>query len=108
MAAAAIGRRRRTRTIFTPSPLGMVVSYVLLGTWALVVLFPLYWLAVTSLKLPIDVNTGPFYIPFVDFQPTLESWRYIFVDLQGDTFRPYLNTVVVATISSILALLLRS
>jgi multiple sugar transport system permease protein len=86
----------------------MVVSYVLLGTWTLVILFPLYWLLVTSLKLPIDVNSGPFYLPYADFKPTLENWRYIFVDLQGDTFRPYLNTVVVATTSTVLALLLGS
>ncbi len=84
----------------------MAVSYALLGAWALVVLFPLYWLAVTSLKTPLDVNSGPFYFPFRDFKPTLESWRYIFVDLGGDTFRPYLNTVVVGLTSTTITLLL--
>ncbi|HEV8534567.1 MAG TPA: carbohydrate ABC transporter permease [Candidatus Limnocylindria bacterium] len=106
--AALVGRRRRAWSIYRPSPLGALGSYLVLATWAAVVLFPLYWLAVTSLKQPIDVNSGPFYLPFVDFKPTLESWRYIFVDLQGDTFRPYLNTVVVATISTLFALLLGS
>ena len=86
----------------------MAVSYVLLGVWAVVVLFPLYWLVVTSLKTPIGVNSGPFYLPFRDFQPTLESWRYIFVDLREDTFRPYLNTVVVGLTSTALTLLLGS
>ena len=86
----------------------MAVSYVLLGAWAIVVLFPLYWLAVTSLKTPIEVNSGPFYLPFRDFKPTLESWRYIFVDLREDTFRPYLNTVVVGLTSTALTLLLGS
>jgi len=86
----------------------MVVSYALLVAWALVVLFPLYWLATTSLKTPLDVNGGPFYIPFRDFQPTLESWRYIFVDLADDTFRPYLNTVVVGLTSTAITLLLGS
>jgi len=86
----------------------MVVSYALLVAWALVVLFPLYWLATTSLKTPLDVNSGPFYIPFRDFKPTLESWRYIFVDLADDTFRPYLNTVVVGLTSTAITLLLGS
>ena len=86
----------------------MAVSYVLLGAWAVVVLFPLYWLVVTSLKTPIEVNGGPFYLPFRDFKPTLESWRYIFVDLREDTFRPYLNTVVVGITSTALTLLLGS
>ncbi len=86
----------------------MVVSYLLLGAWAIVVLFPLYWLAITSLKTPIQVNSGPFYIPFRDFQPTLESWRYIIVDLGADTFRPYLNTVVVGLTSTTITVLLGS
>src|ERR671930_624641 len=90
------------------SPLGKLVAYLILGGWALVVLFPLYWLAITSFKLPIQVNAGPVYLPFVDFHPTLDAWHYIFVDLRGDTLRPYLNTVVVAVGSSTLALLLGS
>jgi multiple sugar transport system permease protein len=87
-----------------PSPFEMALSYLALGSWALVVLFPLYWLFVTSFKLPIDVNTGPYYIPFVDFQPSLHAWRYIFVDMWNDTARPYVNTVIVGLTSSVLAL----
>jgi multiple sugar transport system permease protein len=103
-----MGKRSRRAALspFTPSPAGMVVSYLILGVWTFVVLFPLYWLAVTSLKLPIHVNDGPVYLPFVDFQPSLHAWRYIFVDLRNDTLRPYMNTVVVGLTSSILSLIL--
>jgi multiple sugar transport system permease protein len=95
------------KSIFEPSPLGKAVSYLLLGLWTFVVLFPLYWLLVTSFKLPIDVNMGPFYIPFVDFQPSLHAWEYITIgDLSRDTWRPYINTVIVAFTSASLALLL--
>jgi multiple sugar transport system permease protein len=84
----------------------MLLSYLALGLWTLVVLLPLYWLIVTSLKLPIQVAQGPFYIPFVDFQPTLEAWHYILLgDLSRDTLRTYANTLVVAPISAMLALL---
>ncbi|TMC12914.1 MAG: carbohydrate ABC transporter permease [Chloroflexi bacterium] len=86
----------------------MLASYVLLFAWAFVVLFPLYWLAVTSLKTPLDVNDGPFYIPWRDFQPNLDNWRYIFVDLGPDTFRPYINTVVVGLTSTAITLILGS
>jgi multiple sugar transport system permease protein len=97
----------RRKSLSGPSPLGMVFSYLALGTWALVVLFPLYWLFVTSLKLPVDVNTGPFYVPFVDFKPSLHAWHYILVgDLSNDTIRPYVTTVIVALTSSVLSLLL--
>ncbi|TMD99867.1 MAG: carbohydrate ABC transporter permease [Chloroflexi bacterium] len=84
----------------------MVASYVVLFAWTFVVLFPLYWLAITSLKTPLDVNNGPFYIPFRDFQPNLDSWHYIFVDLGPDTFRPYMNTVVVGLTSTTITVFL--
>ena len=106
-----IGRRSwllRPSSPLDPSPLSMAVSYALLGFWAFVVLFPLYWVFITSFKLPIDVNDGPFYLMWVDFQPSAHAWKYIFVDLGRDTFRPYLNSVIVALISSALALALGS
>src|SRR5438046_1699927 len=103
----ALTRRRHhsvsTTTIGVPT---MLASYVLLFAWAFVVLFPLYWLAVTSLKTPLDVNDGPFYIPWRDFQPNLDNWRYIFVDLGPDTFRPYINTVVVGLTNPAITLIL--
>ncbi len=89
----------------SPSPLGVIISYLILGFWTFVVLFPLYWLVITAFKLPVHVNEGPTYIPFVDFQPSLHAWRYILVDLGNDTLRPYLNTVVVGVTSSILTLM---
>jgi len=96
------------RSVLDLSPGGKLVAYLILGFWSLVVLFPLYWLAITSLKLPIQVNAGPKYIPFVDFEPSLHAWRYIFVDLRNDTLRPYTNSVVVTLASSTLALVLGS
>ncbi|NCF68132.1 MAG: ABC transporter permease subunit [Chloroflexi bacterium] len=85
----------------------MFVSYVIMIFWAVVVLFPLFWLFVTSLKLPVDVNTGPFYIPFLEFKPSGHAWEYIlFGDLSNDTIRAYKNTVVVGFTSAVLTLLL--
>jgi len=99
----------RPRSLLRLSPFQMVISYALLGIWALVCLFPLYWLLVTSFKLPIDVNMGPFYVPWVDFKPSLHAWEYILVgDLSNDTRRNYANTVVVALSSAVIALILGS
>jgi len=95
------------KNINEPSLLAKILSYTILVFWTFVVLFPLYWLAITSVKLPVDVNTGPYYIPFVDFQPSLHAWHYVlFGDLQNDTIRPYINTVIVALTSATLALVL--
>ncbi len=97
----------KRKNINAPSPIAKIISYTILVIWTFVVLFPLYWLAITSLKHPIDVNSGPYYIPFVDFQPSLYAWQYVlFGDLQNDTIRPYINTVIVALTSATLALIL--
>ena len=96
------------RRIGTLAPATKVVIYGLLGLWSLVVLFPLYWVLITSFKEPIDVNDGPYYLPFVDFAPSLHAWEYIFVEVGRDTFRPYLNSVIIAVSSTALAVLFGS
>src|SRR5947207_15877760 len=91
----ALTRRRHHSVSTTTIPFPtMLISYLVLFAWAFVVLFPLYWLAVTSLKTPLDVNDGPFYIPWRDFQPNLDNWHYIFVDLDPGRFLPYVDTGV--------------
>jgi multiple sugar transport system permease protein len=57
------------------SPVASMVAHALLIVWSLFVLFPIYWVIVTSFKDAAAVNQGPFYIPFVDFEPTLSAWR---------------------------------
>jgi multiple sugar transport system permease protein len=98
----------RRRSPLDLPPLAKVICYVLLLGWAFIVLFPLWWLVVTSLKLPIQVDRGPFYIPFVDFQPTLSAWRDILVVAGGETMRPYVNTVVIGLSSALIAVILGS
>ncbi len=83
-----------------------IFSYAILLFWTIVVLFPLYWLVITSFKELFQVDNGPFYIPFGDYAPSLENWRYIFVDVWRDTYRSFRNTVIIALISSLLALLI--
>lgn len=89
---------------FKPSPAGMVVSYTLLGIWTFVVLFPIYWLLVTAFKLPIDVNTGPKFLPFIDFDPSMHAWEEMLVETGNMVTRPYTNTVIVGFSSAIIAL----
>jgi len=60
------------------SPMAKILAYTLLGVWSFFVLFPIYWVVITSFKDATAVNQGPFYIPFIDFQPTLEAWRVQF------------------------------
>ncbi len=62
------------------SPAASVVAYFLLIVWSFFVLFPIYWVIITSFKDATAVNQGPYYIPFVDFSPTLEAWRTQFTE----------------------------
>ena len=61
-------------------------TYALLFLWTLVVLVPLYWVLITSFKGPGEVDNGPFYIPFVDFTPSLQAWDFML--LQNHTLAP--------------------
>ena len=54
-----------------------ILTYAVLVFWSLVCLFPLYWVAVTSLKGDLEIMRGPFYLPFVDFTPSLDAWASI-------------------------------
>lgn len=87
---------------------GKVIVYSVLLSWSAFVLFPLYWIAVTSLKLPIDVNSGPAYLPWVDFTPNLHAWRELLVTGLADTIKPYLNSIIIALLSTFFCVLIGS
>ncbi|TIM50752.1 carbohydrate ABC transporter permease [Mesorhizobium sp.] len=104
--------RSLARRLFEPAsidsqaPVARVLTYVLLSLWTLVVVIPLYWVFITSFKGPGEVDNGPFYLPFVDFAPSLQAWDFMLV--QNYTLRPYMNSVVVAVASTLLAVLIGS
>ena len=91
------------RKIGQMAPATKIVLYTVLIAWALFVMFPIYWLIITSFKTPAAVNEGPFFIPWVDFQPSLHAWRELFVIDAGDTFRAYRNSIIIAFSSTALS-----
>jgi multiple sugar transport system permease protein len=60
------------------SPAASLLAHGLLVAWSVIVLFPIYWVIITSFKDAAAVNQGPFYVPFLDFEPTLDAWRVQF------------------------------
>jgi len=80
--------------------------YAIVIFWCFVCLFPFYWLFTTSFKQPLHVSRGPVYIPYVDYSPTGEHWQYLF-DQQGDVFfRHFRNSLIAATGSMALAVVI--
>ena len=73
--------RSLMRRLFEPksldhqAPAAKFVTYALLFIWSRVVLIPLYWVLITAFKNQGDVANGPFYLPFIDFQPKTDAGR---------------------------------
>ncbi|WP_210528989.1 carbohydrate ABC transporter permease [Rubellimicrobium arenae] len=83
-------------------------GFVLALLWFFVSLFPLYFVLVTAFKPPIAVSQGPTYIPWLDFQPTLQAFRDALSGLRGDFWGPVVSSVLVSLSATALAVLLGS
>ena len=104
----AFARLFATRRLGDMPPGRKALVYGALLLWTLVVFFPLYWVSITSLKEPGDVSNGPFYLPFIDYRPSLSAWRYVLDETGRDTLRPYLNSIIIAACSTGLAAMVGS
>ena len=83
----------------------MALSWAVITVWALVVFVPLYWLGTASLKTGLALNQEATYVPWVDFDPTFRAWKLL-VSQRDRTVPPLLNSALIATASSAVALLL--
>ena len=96
------------RKIGEMAPATKVLIYGVLIGWSLFVIFPIYWLLITSVKTPAAVNEGPFFLPWIDFQPSLHAWKDLFVYDAADTFRAYFNSILIASAATALSVLVGS
>lgn len=85
-------------------PLAAVLTYAVLIIWALICLFPLYWLTVTSLQSVDDFVRGPVYLPFVDFKPTLAAWVDVLFYAGEQLLTRYFNSTAIAVCATLLTL----
>nr|WP_243730749.1 carbohydrate ABC transporter permease [Rubellimicrobium sp. CFH 75288] len=74
--------------------------------WFVLSIFPIYFVFVTAFKPPLAVSRGPTYIPWVDFQPTLQAFRDAFAGLRGDFRGPVVSSVLVSLTATALSVLL--
>ena len=87
----------------------MAVTYALLVAWTIICLFPIYWLVITSIKQPIAVFQGPKYFPWIDFQPTLDAWKFLFTGpTSRQVIRSWTNSAILAIGSAAFAVAIGS
>lgn len=84
------------------------LSYGILIIWSLILFFPMYWVVITSFKRAVDMAVGATYLPWIDFQPSLAAWNYLFVERITWFMQPFMNSVIVAFVSSGVALVIGS
>ncbi len=78
-----------------------VVIYIALGVWALVVLFPFYWMLLSSVKSFAAYNTE--FIPkFFTLSPTFENYISAFTAVP--LFSYFLNTIIYTLLTTALML----
>ena len=88
----AFERRRRIR---------LGITYALLTLWALIVLFPFYWMVLTSVKSYSAYNAE--YVPqLYTTQPTLQNYKDAFTAVP--LARYFMNTVIFTGITTALML----
>src|SRR3546814_447985 len=84
------------------------IVFLLCLAWLFVTLFPIYWTLITSFKPPPAVNGGPTYLPWIDFQPTLQAWIDAFSGIRGDFVRPFVNSTLIGLSATALAVVFGS
>lgn len=77
------------------------VTYFLLGIWAIVVLFPFYWMIITSFKSYSSYNSE--FIPkFFVTSPTIENYISAFTEVP--LFKYLLNTLIFTLVTTAIML----
>jgi multiple sugar transport system permease protein len=98
--------------------------HAVLVPWTLIVLFPIFWMVMTSFKDAGDWVSWPArWLPFVDFEPTLLNYRQIFyfggstdtgalrreqTEQAYNIWKAAFDSTVIVTISSVTSVLLGS
>ncbi len=87
------------------SRLAKTIIWIIIIIVTIWMVFPFIWAITTSFKTRSDVYQNKF-VPFVQFIPTLEHWITEIKQKGPEIFRGLKNSVIVASVSSLLALCL--
>lgn len=80
-----------------------VLAYIVLLVWSVVVFFPLYWMVSTAFKQPQDLFPTPTYLPWIQFQPSLQAFHSLLTDYRVQVIGAVRNSFVAAAGSAFIA-----
>ncbi|WFU41435.1 carbohydrate ABC transporter permease [Bradyrhizobium sp. CB82] len=86
------------------SLISKIVVYTLLALAAVVTLLPFVWAFINSIKTSTATFEPGVVIPFLDFEPTLDSWGNVLSDPQA--INAFISSVVVSVGTTLFALIL--
>jgi multiple sugar transport system permease protein len=87
----------------------VTLKYLAVCLWSMFVIAPFLWARSTSFKDFNSVTGGATYIPWVDFEPSLEGWRVLLRSpAQGgvNIVEPYFNSIFVTCSASLISIIL--
>lgn len=85
------------------------LKYLAVTLWTIFVIGPFLWALSTSFKDFNSVTSGAKYIPWAQFEPTLDGWRVLTkTSAQGgvDIIEPFFNSLTVTGLASLISIVL--
>ena len=86
-----------------------ILKYSFICIWSMFVVAPFLWALSTSFKDFQSVTSGATYIPWLQFEPTLEGWRVLWRSPANggvDIVEPYFNSILVTCSASLISIFL--
>ena len=87
----------------------ITLKYLFISLWSIFEVAPFLWALSTSFKDFNSVTGGATYIPWVDFEPSLEGWKVLLRSpAQGgvNIVEPYFNSIAVTCSASFISIFL--
>ncbi|RTZ82346.1 MAG: carbohydrate ABC transporter permease [SAR324 cluster bacterium] len=87
----------------------LTLKYLIITLWSLFVIAPFLWALSTSFKDFNSVTGGVTYIPWLQFEPSLEGWKVLVRSpAKGgvDIIEPYFNSIFVTCTASLISVIL--
>ena len=87
----------------------LTLKYLVITFWSIFVVAPFLWALSTSFKDFNSVTGGATYIPWLQFEPSLEGWKVLVRSpAKGgvDIIEPYFNSIFVTCTASLISIIL--